>query len=398
VSAPENLQRLEASREASARLADPRRLASAAEAERLIEDTPVTVWLNYSIHGDESASFEAMAQVAYQLVAGEDSTTRAIRERCVVLINLAHNPDGHERFVTWINALGSGNPDPWALEQQRQQPWGIGGRTNHYQFDLNRDALAMSQLESRQLATEYRRWHPQVFADFHGQTPSYFFPPTAAPINPLLPIDDYQRWNELFGRGNAAAFDRYGWNYFVRDVFDFFYPGYWDTWPTLQGAVGMTYETEGGGNLAIRRDDETVVTLRDGIERHFTASLATCATAAAHREERLRDFHRFAAAAIAEGRRGPVRAYAFELGRDPVRAAALAENLLEAGVEVRWQAQPFRAAAARAVWEDPARRHAAPAGAAPFTARAFDHGACSSATPRSTPPSPAPSSTSTSAT
>ena len=25
-------------------------------------------------------------------------------------MNLAHNPDGHERFVTWINALGSGNP------------------------------------------------------------------------------------------------------------------------------------------------------------------------------------------------------------------------------------------------------------------------------------------------
>jgi hypothetical protein len=48
------------------------------------------VWLNYSIHGDESASFEAMMQVAYQLAAGEDSTTRAILDRCLVVMNLAH--------------------------------------------------------------------------------------------------------------------------------------------------------------------------------------------------------------------------------------------------------------------------------------------------------------------
>src|SRR5207247_9671516 len=126
ITSPENLAKLDAIREATAKLADPRRLASPAEAERLIRDTPVTVWLNYSIHGDESASFEAMAQVAYQLAAGEDSTTRAILEHCVVVMNLAHNPDGHERFVTWINALGQGNPDPLAIEQQRQQPWGIG--------------------------------------------------------------------------------------------------------------------------------------------------------------------------------------------------------------------------------------------------------------------------------
>src|SRR5262249_24849460 len=155
---PENQRRLEAIRAANAKLADPRKLSNAGEADKLVRDTPVTVWLNYSIHGDESASFEAMAQVAYQLVAGEDSLTRATRERCVVVMNLPHNPDGHERFVTWINALGSCNPDPFALEQQRQQPWGIGGRTNHYQVDLNRDALAMSQVESRQMGEAFRRW------------------------------------------------------------------------------------------------------------------------------------------------------------------------------------------------------------------------------------------------
>jgi hypothetical protein len=352
ITSPANQRRLDAIRAANAALADPRGQTSEAAAGKLIRETPVTVWLNYSIHGDESASFEAMAQVAYQLAAGEDSLTRAILDHCVVIINLAHNPDGHERFVTWINAMGSGNPDPMALEQQRQQPWGIGGRTNHYQIDLNRDALAMSQVESRQMGEAFRMWRPQVFVDHHGQTASYFFAPPSPPLNPTLPAGEVRKWTEIFGAANAAAFDRYGWNYYVRDIFDLYYPGYWDSWPSLLGAVGMTYETDGGGNLAIRRDDETVVTLRDGIERHVTASLATCAAAAANREARLRDFHRFALAALDEGRRGDVRAYALDAGDDPLRAAELAENLMATGVEVRWAAKPFHAAAARPVWAD----------------------------------------------
>ena len=367
VSSPENLGRLDAIREATARLADPRRTPPA-EAGRLARSTPAVVWLNYSIHGDESASFEAMMQVAYQLVAGEDSVTRAIRERCVVLLNLAHNPDGHERFVTWVNALGSGDPEPFAIEQQWQQPWGIGGRTNHYQVDLNRDALALSQVESRQMAREYRRWHPQVFADHHGQTATYFFDPPAPPLNPALPAAQVTRWTEVFGRANADAFDRFGWEYFARSRFDLYYPGYWDSWPALQGAVGMTYETDGGGNLAIRRDDETVVTLLDGIRRHLTASLATCAAAAANHDALLAAFHAGRAEALAQAQRDPGRFVVLDAAPDPLRAAALAEALLNAGVEVRWVAQPFRAAEARPLWGDPPR----PAGAKPGRSAARD--------------------------
>ena len=209
VSSPANLARLDAIREGNARLADPRGVP-AAELERLARELPVTVWLNYSIHGDESASFEAMMQVVYQLVAGDDSTTRAWLDQAVVLVNPAHNPDGHERFVTWINAHGQGNPETWALEQQRSQPWGIGGRRTHYQFDPNRDALAMSQPESRQMSVAIRRWRPQVFVDHHGQTASFFFPPTSEPTNHTLTGSRYHEWVDRFGRGNAAAFDRYG--------------------------------------------------------------------------------------------------------------------------------------------------------------------------------------------
>src|SRR5690606_27560660 len=120
------------------------------------------------------------------------------------------------------------------------------------------------------------------------------FPPPVLPVNQSLP-ESTVRWMERFGRGNAAAFDEHGWLYYARDVFDLHYPGYWDSWPALQGAIGMTYETDGGGSkgLNFRRDDGTILTFRDGIARHFVASLATTRTAVEHREERLRDFHDF---------------------------------------------------------------------------------------------------------
>ncbi len=71
VSAPENIQRLSEIKADIARLADPRR-TSAEEARRITSSSPMIVWLAYTIHGNESASFEAMMQVLYQLAASNE--------------------------------------------------------------------------------------------------------------------------------------------------------------------------------------------------------------------------------------------------------------------------------------------------------------------------------------
>ena len=110
---------------------------------------------------------------------------------------------------------------------------------------MNRDQLAQSQPESRALGDVYIRWRPQVIADLHSTTSQYFFPPVAEAHNKNLPSTTYQ-WFERFGRNNGRAFDSYGWQYYVRDIFDFFYPGYIDMWPTMRGSLGMTFETDSG--------------------------------------------------------------------------------------------------------------------------------------------------------
>ncbi|HEX8843107.1 MAG TPA: M14 family zinc carboxypeptidase [Pyrinomonadaceae bacterium] len=340
VSSPENIRRLDEIKANIARLADPRK-TSAAEAQSIIGSTPVVVWLAYTIHGNESASFEAMMQVLYQLAASNEAATQEILQNCVVLINVCENPDGHERFVSWYNANATGNPDPLAGEHR--EPWSVFGRYNRYRFDLNRDNIASTQTETRLMQRAYLEWNPQVFVDHHGQPAQFFFPPAAQPVNPNLPPGETAQWLTIFGRANAEQFDARNWDFYVRDVFDLFYPGYWDSWPSLNGATGMTYETDGGGYKGInyRRDDDTIITLRSGIAKHFVASMTTLDTAAKFRQARLKDYYNFKQSAIEEGRNGRMKRIILLAGRDAGNVNALVQVLLRAGIEVSVAREPF---------------------------------------------------------
>ncbi len=364
VSSPENIARLDEIRANAQRLSDPRATPDA-DAQRIAATQPVLLWLQYTIHGNESASFEAMMQVLYQLAASDEPATLDILRNSVALINVCANPDGHERFVTWYNSFGTGNPEPDASEHD--EPWSVYGRVNRYRFDLNRDNVAVSQVETKNMQRAYLEWRPQVAVDHHGQPSQFFFPPAALPVNPNLPPGQTERWLSAFGRANAAQFDQRNWDFYVRDIFDLFYPGYWDSWPALNGATGMTYETDGGGwkGLRWKRDDETIVTMRSAIAKHFVASLTTLATAASNREARVRDYYDFKKTAIEEGRTGRVRRFVILPGRDPGRAAELVENLLRAGVEVRRTTAPFRSARAHDYSSEnsPAAQRDFPAGA-----------------------------------
>lgn len=314
------------------RLTDPR-ATSEAEAERIATERPAIVWINAANDGNETAAFEAVIQLAYQLAAGEDDRTRRIREDVVVLLNMAHNPESLTRHTSWYNAFGMGDADPQALEHNA--PWGLSTNNNHYQIDLNRDGLSLTQTESRNVTTAMQHWRPQVFVDLHGQTTQYFFPPNAIPVNPIYP-DQLADWIDRIGRGNAAAFDDYGWSYYTRDVFDLFYPGYWDSYPSFHGATGMTYETDGGGHKGTRwrRDDGTILTFEDGIAHHFVASLATMETTAEGHEERLIDYYRYFADALDEGEAAEYAAAVLLPGADARAAARLATTLRRHGVEV----------------------------------------------------------------
>jgi hypothetical protein len=361
ISAPENLARLEAIKADIAKLADPRKTTEA-EVSRIAAATPIVVWLNYGIHGNESASYEAVQQVFYQLAASNEPKTLELLQHAVIILNVMHNPDGHERFAVWENSVAIGDAENFSIEHR--EPYQIYGRVNHYRFDMNRDMLAMTQPENIAVMRGVREWHPQVFVDHHGQVASYFFPPVADPINKNLP-EKFKSWFEKFGRGNAAAFDQYGWNYYTRHVYDLYYAGYQDSWASLNGAIGMTYETDGGGprSLNSKLEDDTILTFRQGIAKHFTASMATLETAVANREERLKDYYTFFKSGMDEGRAEPMKRVVLLPGKDPQRAAALVRNLVREGIEVQIAREGFKSSTAHDFVSGKASAKECPAGA-----------------------------------
>jgi hypothetical protein len=250
-------------------------------ATEIARGTPAVAWLAYGVHGDESSSTEAALWTAYDLAVGATGAA-GILDSLVVLIDPMLNPDGRDRYVHWYRGAKADPPNRYADSYEHTPPW-PGGRYNHYLFDLNRDWAWAVQPETRARLAQYARWNPQVLVDFHemSHTSSYFFFPPAEPVNPVYP-PSMSEWGEYFGRANAREFDRRRWLYYTEQTFDLFYPGYGDSWSSLTGAIGMTYEQAGSrrAGLAVRRPDGTVLTLADRLEHHRIAGLTTLRAAA----------------------------------------------------------------------------------------------------------------------
>jgi hypothetical protein len=311
VSSPENMKRLDEILRQNQAIAD-------GKTSVVPKDLPVVVWFNQCIHGNETASFESAMWLSYTLAASNNKAVTDVLKDAVVVINPSYNPDGHERFVVWYNSLSRGDKSGDAVEHQEQGV--LNGRGNHYRFDLNRDRVAMSQVETQQEVSEFRKWNPHVYVDQHGQVGTYFFPPVAQSIHKDIGRERYIEGSTILGMETAKAFDEHGWRYFVRETFDFYGAIYLDTWASFNGAIGLTHETDGGSNVREERGDGSVVTLLDGMAKHFTSAIAVLKSASQNKakfQELFAQYKQEAAAgrALGEARSIIVSGDARALGR-----------------------------------------------------------------------------------
>ncbi|HKK43765.1 MAG TPA: M14 family zinc carboxypeptidase [Bacteroidales bacterium] len=253
------------------------------------------IWLSYNVHGNEAVGTEAAMKTLYTLVSGSFPGVADYLKECIVVIDPCQNPDGHdlytERYRTSMSSFM--NPDPNAWEHHEGWP---GSRTNHYLFDLNRDWTWQTQAESQQKVKMYRQVMPQVHADFHEMGPesTFFFAPGASPWHDKL-TEWQHEFHKLMGSGNAALFDSKYRLYFTKENFDLFYPSYGDTWPLFNGAMGFTYEQGGGGasGLAYKQESGDTLTLKQRIDGHFTASMATIKVAFENRTKLISEFNKY---------------------------------------------------------------------------------------------------------
>ncbi len=249
------------------------------------------VWLSYNVHGNEASATEAGILTAYKLLTEK----QAWLENVIVILDPCINPDGRDRYVNWFTQVSNRNinPNPAAIEHN--EPW-IQGRPNHYLFDLNRDWAWATQIESQQRLKIYNKWLPHIHVDFHEQyiNNPYYFAPAAEPFHEIVTKFQKDFQGEI-GKNHAKYFDEKGWLYFTKESFDLLYPSYGDTYPTFNGAIGMTYEQAGHGmaGLGIKTAEGDILTLKDRLLHHTTTGLSTVEVAAKNADKLNSEFKKY---------------------------------------------------------------------------------------------------------
>jgi len=290
IASKENLANLENIRKNNLRLANMSLDKMAAD-----ENGPAIVWLSYNVHGNEPSSSEAAMLTLYSLVDPSYTRSKEWLKKTVIIMDPCINPDGRDHYVNWFTQIAGKSPDPNPASREHSEPW-PQGRSNHYNFDLNRDWAWQTQVESQQRIIKYNEWMPQVHVDFHeqGYENPYYFAPAAEPFHEV--ITPWQReFQTMIGKNNAKYFDEQGWLYFTKERFDLFYPSYGDTYPTYNGAIGMTYEQGGHsrGGLAVVTSDGDTLTLYERLIHHYTTGLATIEITSQQAQKVVKEFHTY---------------------------------------------------------------------------------------------------------
>ena len=139
------------------------------------------------MHGNETSSSEVALLTLYSLVDPANTQTKTWLQNTVVIIDPCLNPDGRDRYVNWFNSVAGKTYNPSLDAREHREPW-PGGRTNHYNFDLNRDWAWQTQIETQQRMKVYNQWLPQIHVDFHeqGVNNPYYFAPAAQPYHEVI--------------------------------------------------------------------------------------------------------------------------------------------------------------------------------------------------------------------
>ena len=237
ISARENILALPKYKEIQQQLADPRKITSNLQRERLLANGKVVVTISCSIHSTEIVASQMSMQLAYELATAQDPDTREILQNTILLLIPSPNPDGIDIVANWYRkTLGT----PY---EGREPP----ELYHHYAgHDDNRDWF-MLNLKETQLVTRllWHEWFPQIVYDVHQQGSNgsrFFIPPFYDPANPnISPL--LLRQVGLMGHKVAADLQAAGFKGVLTNaLYDTWWHGGFRTAPYFHNSIGILSE------------------------------------------------------------------------------------------------------------------------------------------------------------
>ncbi|MDX1640703.1 MAG: M14 family zinc carboxypeptidase [Balneolaceae bacterium] len=286
ITSPENHSRINEIKENQIGLTD-----AGASDNINIENQPVVTYIGHSIHGNEPSGSNASMLSAYYFAAAEGDEIENILENAVILLDPSYNPDGLNRFATWVNMHKSLTAVSDPADREYNEGW-PSGRTNHYWFDLNRDWMPVQHPESRGRIAKFHEWRPNVLTDHHemGTNSTFFFQPgIPSRTHPLTPQIN-QDLTAAIAEFHAEALNEIQSLYYTKESFDDFYYGKGSTYPDLFGTIGILFE-QASSRGHVQETDHGVMTFPFTIRNQFTTALSTVDAAVSLRTD-LHEYRR----------------------------------------------------------------------------------------------------------
>lgn len=307
------------------------KLVNGSESGKLdVAKMPVVVWMGYSVHGNEASGTNASLLAAYYFAAAQGSDIEEKLNNAIILFDPCINPDGGNRFATWVNQNRSQHLVSDINSREFSETW-PGGRTNHYWFDMNRDWLYQQLPESKGRLKKFYEWRPNILTDHHemGSNSTFFFQPgMPSRTNPNIPKRNIELTAKI-GNYHAKALDAIGSFYYTQENYDDFYYGKGSTLPDINGAVGILFE-QASSRGHLRQTPNGPMSFAFTIRNQFTTTLSTLQAATEMRAELLthqRDFYQ-------EKPSYATKAIVFGGGNDPVRTWEMVNMMQRNQIEV----------------------------------------------------------------
>lgn len=325
ITSPSNLGKLDQIKAERAKLREPGYSVN-------IQNMPVVMFMGYSVHGNEPSGANAALVAAYHFAAANEIATEL--ENIVLLLDPAINPDGLNRFASWVNSHKAYimNGDPAQRELNEAWP---RGRTNHYWFDLNRDWLPVQHPESRNRVKVFQSWLPNIHLDFHemGTNSTFFFQPgVPSRVHPLTPKKNFEL-TEKIGTYHAKALDQIGSLYYNQENYDDFYYGKGSTYPDVQGSIGILFE-QASSRGHLQESANGMLSFPFTIRNQFTANLSSYQAAKEMRVELNQWMKDFYTEIKNETTADVNKAYIFGAKQDDARSFHLADLILQHDIKV----------------------------------------------------------------